>query len=237
MFYDKKVYIPTEYCDYTVRLGYCQSFFLLQNAMIDGFEVYDCGNKGLGEKCNAYWAVTKTKIHINKRAYWGETLEVKADYINDGKLRVNIKTTAFDKDGQLMLSGIQELCVLDKESHRVKRISDTCLPKPEKEEALAAFEKFKIPENLTASYELSVKSQHIDMSRHVNNIEYIRMALDLFTVDELINDDISDIEVHYIGECREGESLCCQRFDEGSESFVTINKDDKKCFEMKIIRR
>jgi acyl-ACP thioesterase len=237
MFYDKKVYIPTEYCDYTIRLGYCQSFFLLQNAMIDGFEVYDCGNKGLGERCNAYWAVTKTKLHINKRAFWGETVDVKSDYINDGKLRVNVKTKAYDKNGELLLSGAQELCVLDKESHRVKRLSDTCLPEPEKQEPVAEFEKFKIPENSCASYELTVRSQHIDMSRHVNNIEYIRMALDLFSVDELINDDISDIEVHYIGECREGETLCCQRFDENNESYVTISKEDKKCFEMKIIRR
>ncbi len=237
MFYDKKVYIPTEYCDYTIRLGYCQSFFLLQNAMIDGFEVYDCGNKGLGEKCNAYWAVTKTKLHINKRAFWGETVNVKSDYINDGKLRVNIITKAYDKEGNLLLEGAQELCVLDKDTHRVKRLSDTCLPKPEKDEPLSTFEKFTLSENAVSAYELTVRSQHIDMSRHVNNIEYIRMALDLFTVDELIENDISDIEVHYIGECREGEKLCCQRFDEGNISYVTISKEDKKCFEMKIIRR
>ncbi len=235
MFYDKKVYIPTEYCDYTIRLGYCQSFFLLQNAMIDGFEVYDCGNKGLGEKCNAYWAVTKTKLSIHKRAGWGEVINVKSHYINDGKLRVNIITKAYDKEGNLLLEGAQELCVLDKDTHRVKRLSDTCLPTPEIEAPLTAFEKFTLPEDAISFYELTVRSQHIDMSRHVNNIEYIRMALDLFTVDELIENDISDIQVHYMGECREGEKLCCQRFDEGNISYVTISKENKKCFEMKII--
>lgn len=237
MFYNKEIYIPTEYCDYTVRLGNCQAFYLLQNAVIDGFEVYDCGNRGLGNKCNAYWAVTKTKLHIISRPYWGETVNVKSEYINDGKLRVNIKTEISDKDGNLMIMGAQELCVLDKDTHRVKRISDTCLPTPEIEGALTSFEKFNVSENLTASYNLTVKSQHIDMSRHVNNIEYIRMALDLFSVDELIENDISDMEVHYIGECREGEELLCQRFDTEKESYIIISKENKKCFEMKIIRR
>lgn len=236
MFYDKKVYIPTEYCDYTVRLGYCQTFFILQNAMIDGFEVYDCGNKGLGEKSNAYWAVTKTKVHINKRASWGEIINVKSDYINDEKLRVNIKTNAFDKNGDLLICSVQELCVLDKDTHRVKRLSDTCLPKPELQEPLCLFDKFLISNDCVSSYEITVRSQHIDMSRHVNNIEYIRMAFDLFTVEELCQYNITDIEVHYVGECREGERLLCQRFDDEKVSYIIISKQNKKCFEMKIVR-
>ena len=234
MFYDKNLYIGTDYCDYTVKLGTCQTFNFLQNAMIDGFEVYDCGNRGLGNKCNAYWAVTKTKIHIYNRPAWGETVNVRSDYLNDGKLRVNVKTQAFGKDGSLLFGGVQELCVLDKATHRVKRLSDTCLPAPETNEGVASFNKFIIPEKADYSYTLTVRSQHIDMSRHVNNIEYVRMALDLFTVDELCEKEVDDIEVHYIGECREGEELICNRTDDGKTSYLWIIKEDKKAFEMKI---
>ena len=237
MFYDKKIYIPTEYCDYTVRLGDCQTFFLLQNAMIDGFEVYDCGNRGLGNRSNAYWAVTKTKLEILRKPAWGEFINVKSVYLNDGKLRVNIKTEIFDNNGELIIKGCQELCVLDKDTHRIKRLSETCLPQCQSNEAIETFDKFSLPQEESVSYELTVRSQHIDMSRHVNNVEYIRMALDLFTVDELCSKETVYMEVHYIGECREGEKLLCRRFDQGEESFITISKENKKCFEMKTIRR
>ena len=234
MFYEKNLYIGTDYCDYTVKLGTYQTLNFLQNAMIDGFEVYDCGNRGLGKRCNAYWAVTKTKIHIDNRPVWGEIINVKSDYLNDGKLRVNIKTQALNENGEPLFSGVQELCVLDKDTHRVKRLSDTCLPQPETKEGIAAFNKFDIPEKVDSFYSLTVRSQHIDMSRHVNNIEYIRMALDLFTVDELCQREAEDIEVHYIGECREGEELTCNRTDVGKTSYLWIVKDNKKAFEMKI---
>ena len=236
MFYDKEICIPTEYCDYTVRLGDFQAFFLLQNAMIDGFEVYDCGNRGLGNKSNAYWAVTKTKLDIIRKPNWGEKINVRSVYVNDSKLRVNIKTEIFDNKGELIIKGCQELCVLDKDTHRVKRLAETCLPESKSDETIEAFGKFLIPNEESASYEINVRSQHIDMSRHVNNVEYIRMALDLFTVDELCNKQSIYMEVHYIGECREGEKLLCQRFDQNQESYITISKENKKCFEMKIIR-
>ncbi len=238
MFYEKKIYIPAEYCDYTMRLGNFQAFFLLQNAMIDGFEVYDCGNRGLGEKCNAYWAVTKTRLDIMRKPNWGEKVDVKSVYINDGKLRVNIKTEVFDQKGELIVKGCQELCVLDKDTHHPKRLSETCLPVGQnKEEPMGEFEKFSTPQGVDCSYELTVRSQHIDMSHHVNNIEYIRMALDLFSVDELCSKEVSGMEVHYIGECREGEKLTCNRCDEGNKSFITINKEGKKTFEMKVTFR
>lgn len=234
MFYEKDIYIPTEYCDYTVRLGNYQAFFLLQNAMIDGFEVYDCGNRGLKNRCNAYWAVTKTRLEIIKKPVWGEKVTVKSVYVNDQKLRVNIITEIFNEAGELMIKGYQELCVLDKDTHKVKRLSDTCLPASETTQLVGVFEKFSLPERIDASYELTVRSQHIDMSRHVNNIEYIRMALDLFSVEEICNRDVAYMEVHYIGECRESDKLICNRSDCGNISYLSVIKEDKKAFEMKI---
>ena len=52
-------------------------------------------------------------------------------------------------------------------------------------------------------FEQIIRSCHIDMSRHMNNIEYIRLALCVFDDDFLQSHEITDLEVHYTGESRE----------------------------------
>lgn len=236
MFYEKKIYITAEYCDYSVRLGNYQFFYLLQNAMTDGFEVIDCGNRGLGRRCNGYWAVTKTKLDIFRKPNWAEEVIVKSSFTHDGKLRIHIKTEISSLSGEVLAKGCQELCVLDRNTHRPKRLSDTCLPVGENAgEPLGKFEKFSDFREVNNSYEHIVRSQNIDMSRHVNNIEYIRMAMDLFSVDELCEKEVCSMEVHYIGECREGEKLICERCDRENESYLRILKDTKSAFEMKMV--
>lgn len=236
MFYNKDIYISAEYCDTTVYLGNHQFFYLLQNAMTDGFEVLDCGNRGLGKRCNGYWAVTKTKIEIYKRPFWAEEVTVKATYTTDKRLRVYVNTEMFLKNGERVARGCQELCILDLDTHRPKRLSDTCIPLDTEDAATNSltFEKFSKADTLTSRYEHTVRSQNIDMSCHVNNIEYIRMAMDLFTVSELENLDVSSMEVHYIGECREGDILSCERYDSQGKKVIQIKNNDRLSFEMQI---
>ena len=56
-------------------------------------------------------------------------------------------------------------------------------------------------------FEQIIRSCHIDMSRHMNNIEYIRLALCVFDDDFLQSHEITDLEVHYTGESRERQLL------------------------------
>ena len=233
MFYEKEIYVTAELCDQTVRLGNYQFFYLLQNAMIEGFDAIDCGNRGLGIKSNSYWAVTKSKIEIFRKPDWNQKLRVRAESFDDGKLRVNVITDIYSENNELLAKGIQELCILDLNTHRVKRLKETCF-EMNKTTVLEKFEKFPELCDTVNSFEHTVRSQNIDMSRHMNNIEYIRLSMDLLSVEELCRMEPQYMEVHYLGECREGEKLLCQRSDTENESYITILKDGKKAFEMKI---
>ena len=39
----------------------------------------------------------------------------------------------------------------------------------------------------------------------MNNIEYIKLALNIFSNDFLLHNEVSSLEVHFTGESREGE--------------------------------
>lgn len=232
MFYEKDIYISAEYCDTAVKLGNYRFFYLLQNAMIDGFDMRNCGNRGLKEKCNGYWAVTKTKLDIYEQPFYSDVVKVKADYSDDGRLRVYVNTEILSQSGKLLAKGCQELCVLDADTHRPKRLTDTPIALKNELVKFLEFEKFSLSGELSNEYEITVRSQHIDMSKHVNNIEYIRMATDLFSVLELEKRFIGGMEIHYLSECREGDRLKCIRTDTENKSLVKIINGEKNAAEI-----
>ena len=83
-------------------------------------------------------------------------------------------------------------------------------------------------------FEQQIRSCHIDMSHHMNNIEYIKFALSVFTDDFLQSHEISDLEVHYTGESKEGQILRVYRRDDADcegKTFIHIKEDERCVFE------
>ena len=81
------------------------------------------------------------------------------------------------------------------------------------------------------TYEQKVRYSLIDMSHHVNNTEYINLALDVFTEEYLLANPIKELEVHYTGETKEGETLKIYKCTKDSRTYVQIKVEDRLVFE------
>ena len=60
-------------------------------------------------------------------------------------------------------------------------------------------------------YTKTVRASDLDINRHVNNISYIKMALDCFDTDALSALDIKSFEMYYISQCYEKEVITLYR--------------------------
>ena len=74
----------------------------------------------------------------------------------------------------------------------------------------------------------------------MNNIEYIKLALNVFTDDFLRTHDVKSLEVHYTGESREGQILSVYKKDEYDEdgcstALIAIKESGRTVFKMKLI--
>ena len=85
-------------------------------------------------------------------------------------------------------------------------------------------------------YSQTVHSQHIDMSHHTNNIEYIKFALNVFPEAYLLEHEPVLLEAHYTGETHEDDLLDIYRKDKDGCSYIKITEvsDRRSVFEMKI---
>ena len=83
-------------------------------------------------------------------------------------------------------------------------------------------------------YRQKVLPQHIDMSRHMNNIEYVKLALNVFSVEDLAVCTPSELEVHFLGESLEGQTLRIFRAEHNGATYMKILEGERAVFEMKM---
>ena len=83
-------------------------------------------------------------------------------------------------------------------------------------------------------YTASLIANKWKMSHHLNNIEYIKFALNVFSEKHLLNHEVRELEVHYTGESKEGQTLKILRCDKAEGTYIKINESDRSVFEMKI---
>ena len=229
--------ISSAFIDSSVRLGIAQAILLVQDNLTECFGAMGCDGVVYREKLNALWVFTKTRVHFIRRPNWREKITASTFPVNNAGMRTHINTIFTDSDGKTLLTANQEACVLSLENHRPLRL--TTLPYPTEnfpapvfEEPFEKFPKIILDEHFV--YEQKIRSQHIDMSHHMNNIEYIKLALNVFDDAFLQKNEVKDLEVHYTGESTEGQNLAIFRHTEGNATFIAIQESDRCVFEMKI---
>ncbi|MCR4734964.1 MAG: hypothetical protein K5829_08180 [Treponema sp.] len=229
--------ISSAFIDSSVRMGVAQSVLLVQDNLTECFAAMNCDGVVYRERFNDFWVFTKTKVHFERRPDWREIVRARTFPIDNLGMRTHVNTEIVDKAGNRLLVANQEACVLSLENHRPVKITSLPYPKEGFPPALynEAFERF--PSDFSEEdfvFEQIIRSCHIDMSHHMNNIEYIKLALCIFTDDYLLSHEITDLEVHYTGESKEGQILRVYRRDDAEcpgKTYVHIKEGQRCVFE------
>ncbi len=85
------------------------------------------------------------------------------------------------------------------------------------------------------AYKQKVYSQDIDYSRHVNNAIYVRYVMNTLSCDFLSKNKITDFEIHYINETREGQILKIYKKEENNNIRFLIKDDEKEIIRANLI--
>lgn len=229
--------IASAFIDSSTKIGIAQTVLMVQDNLTECFAKLGCDGITWREKYNVFWVFTKTKVNFCRRPLWREKITAQTFPAVNAAFRTEVSTVFLDSEGKALVTANQEACVLSLENRRPVRLSSLPFPKgPFPPQACdGSFEKFLQDfSESDFSYEQIVRSQHIDMSRHMNNIEYIRLALNVFSDDFLQSHEPQSLEVHYTGESREGQLLRIFSRTENGITFVSIREGERCVFEMKI---
>ncbi|MBQ7568512.1 acyl-ACP thioesterase [bacterium] len=236
LIYSRKRSVDFSALDSGARLGVAQAALMMQDTLTECFGQMKCDGFTYN-KLGYYWVLTKSKVEFFRLPRWGEVIETTSFPVHNSRTRAYFNTVFTDMQGHLLAHAFQEFCVLDLEKHRPVPLADVPYPNegfPEKAVDLE-YEKFGLSdEDYTEVYTQLVRSGHLDVSHHLNNIEYVRFALDVFSEEFLLAHEAEEIELHYIAESREGQTLSILRAEKDSAAYIRIKESERCVFEMKI---
>lgn len=233
----KERYVSSAFIDSSLKMGIAQSVLMVQDNLTECFNKMGCDGIVYREKFNAFWVFTKTRVRFLRRPYWRESITARTFPIDNASFKAHINTEILDAQNKPLLLANQQACVLDLEKHRPLKISSLSYPKENFPSPVfdEPFENFHVDfGEEDFQFEQIIRSQMIDMSHHMNNIEYIKLALNVFSDDFFQANEVDFLEVHYQGESKEGQVLKVYSKNIDVRFFIFIKEQERLVFEMTI---
>ena len=227
----RKLY--SAYTDAAVRLGTAHTMSIVQDTLSRWQRDHRCGNCEIRDR-GCFWVVSKSKVIFHRYPVWDSEVEVSYGFAPVGKVRTEFVTVLSDQAGKVAETR-QEYCILDFERHRPQALEGLFVPDLEKLPR-AQYEKFP-KEGFALCHTQKVLPHMIDMSGHLNNVEYVKLALDCFNCAHTANYEVAEMETHHLKECREGDVLTLWRRDEENASYCRILSEETPVFEAKFVWR
>lgn len=169
------------------------------------------GNDTIPDDYGICWMYTKYRLH----------LEREADF-NPIALETWIETTRFpgvihqaleiSRDREIFARGRLESCLFDIATKRLAKPAAIEFPTDVYESRKVDLPSFtKLPKTLSDdmeyAYSHTVRYTDLDRNRHMTNLKYISLLMDAFDSDFYRQNLMTDIELHYISQCYEGEEI------------------------------
>ena len=127
---------------------------------------------------------------------------------------------------------------MDLQSGKIRRVStvgvDESIP-AENPETDLSFSKFDA-ENLPEAAQVKIHYTNIDFAGHTNNKEYIRFMLNTYSVRELEERPIKEMDLVYINQTYENDILTVQKDSGKDRDIFAIQKDGNYVVKSAIVR-
>ena len=190
-------------------------------------------------KDNAVWVVSKAKVHFNKFPSWRDVIKGRCYTTKIKPIRVEVETAFKNIDDEVLFVTNQESCVLDLETRKIRKINTISYPEDmEIVQSLTQDGYLKLDVEFTEddlAYEQKIYSQDIDYSRHVNNAIYVRYIMNALSCDFFNKNKITDFEIHYINESKEGQILKIYKKEENKSISFLIKDCEKEIIRANLI--
>ena len=207
---------------------------IVEDSVCAFFATFGKDNVTLSTKYNALWVFVKNKFQKRAQVSWNENITVESFLTHKTAATVVVDTVVKNSEGETAIAARTELCVIDLDTQRIRRISSVDFPEDVAVYPSSAgfdFERFS-PVKLREEYSFNVPSTSIDLCGHVNNVEYLRFILNATSVEREINHPVRETEINFVAQSREGENLTVF----GGDEFYEIKSGEKTVVRCKLSR-
>ena len=234
----KEVVIPASICDTNVKLSVKGAFDLVQDYLTEMMSELQIDGVSLRKKYGCVWIFTRNRIQIDRAPDWKEHCIVES-YISSAKgAKMTVDTMLKNREGEICVYSRVEMCAIDLQTQRIKRVRDVGVTSEayvEASERDIEFSRLK-HEGLRDIATLTVQSGDIDFIQHTNNVSYVRFVMNTYTVQQINERPVREIEVRYASQTHEGDTLTIRKAVVGEKEFFDIVHEETVAVDCEIIR-
>ena len=238
MIYKKQQIVGSTQVGADANLSTIGLFGMVESAITEGMATLKIDGLTVKREYNAFWVFTRNHIKIFGKGLWGEVLSIQSFISNISLVKLDIDTVLKKSDGSILAYSRCEMCPLDVATGRIRRMSSVGVNETivaETPLADVTFEKF-FDDNLPLVDTVTVRSTNVDFSQHCNNVEYLRFILNTYTVSEIVNKPIKEIEVNYVSQSYEGDTLSVHKTTSNNCDYFALKKSDQTVIKCVIVR-
>ena len=178
---------------------------------------------------SAIWVISRIRVDMARMPEWHGSVRVETWPMPPGIVRMDREATLSDESGEFARLS-SEWCVLDKATGKPRRPAQAGYPvdMPHRSERGAGeYERFApVYDPSDALFDHTVRVSDLDMNVHMNNVAYLRLACDAFSVRETERMRIRSFEIIFKAQSFEGDRLTVYRKDEDGRTYVSAFKSD-----------
>ena len=204
-------------CDGDSNLSIPAAFEMFQDMATLHADFFDIGPDGMNRR-NYFWVISKTAMHINRMPKMMGRVVNTTWFQHSDRAKCERDFAIYDGDETL----IECRSIWAVMSHDTGRIvpmdelypNDVTFDHP----APDYIEFSRVSKDFGGCEEIGkyrIRTVDIDLGGHMNNVNYVRAMLGCFSSEELREMNITDIEVQYISQSYEGETLRFLKRDSG----------------------
>lgn len=219
------------------NLSIMGSFQIIQDAITDLTAQHNIDAYSIKKNFNAFWVFTRTRVKFLKTLACGEEYTVTSFFSHISIAKMNIDVEIKNEKDEVAIYSRTELCVLDINEQRIKKLSSIGVTEKlldNKEPMEITFAKFDA-NNLQEVGKVQIKSTNIDFSHHTNNLEYVRLIMNTYSVAETEEKQIKEMEIIYSSQSYENDVLNIQKGNFENKDLIVFEKDAKVVIKCEII--
>lgn len=228
--------LATEDVDASARLSAQGLLSLLQRAATAHGRELAVDFETMLRESNAYWVVTKVRGTFGEKVGWNEPLTVETWPLPSGRITCERDMTVKTASGAVAACVASEWCLLDWDTHRLRKVESTCFPSSEgmRTDRAGAGDFLRAnrkTEGMELVYSHTVRYTDMDINCHTNNVVYAKLAMDTQPFAFWKENPPRWFEIHFLRESHEGDVLSLYReATEDGLRIVGANQDGDAVF-------
>ncbi|MCH5157112.1 MAG: hypothetical protein J1G02_04470 [Clostridiales bacterium] len=237
MVYKKQQMVGSTQVGADAKLSTMGLFGVVETAITEGMGALKIDGLTVRRLYNAFWVFTKNRIEILGGLYWGEIFYVESFISDISSAKLVVDTAIKNMQGEPVAYSSCEMCALDVTTGRIRRtstvgVNENFVVEPSQRKIEFA----KIDDtDLPIVETVTVRSTNIDFSQHCNNVEYLRFIFNTYTVEEILKRPIREIEVCYVNQSYEGDTLTVHKQSCERHDILSVKKDGNTVIKCAII--